>query len=525
MERKPEEPLHGALVQSKEVPGELQLWDLPMNVLCDIISRLALRDAIRTSVLSREWRHVWRDHTNLTFNRYSLRRYRDKTRTRVGFQFPIAEHDFIARADAVLQQHSGTGIDRMEVMFTLHNKNADHVDRWVEFAVTSKAKELVLRLSEITRNFLYRNMRYALPADRVEPYSFPCHLFHGRNGSYLRRLHLFSVSVNVPGDFNGFGSLKKLSMVDVDITEEHVEHLLSTCNVLEFLEIAYCRKLTSLRIHPLSQLKHLQVENCVFLKQIEMNCGLSTLEYSGPSVPLKFATTSGLRSVCVKLLTNDIAVDYITTGFPSTLPHLETLSLQIAGRERATLPVRLVKFTHLRHLELELIIFENGNKERNIDILDYACLLDAAPFLETLWLDMWMLCDHQPYRPEHGELRTLTSPQHAHLRSVYISGFFGRKDQVELALHILRSSAGLEKMEIDPSVRIEPACGSSISIDRYLDGCKVAMKCIAGADHKNVVEVVGSSELDSPELDVTQNDSSHASLVIQPRGCVKFGRM
>lgn len=114
------------------------------------------------------------------------------------------------------------------------------------------------------------------------------------------------------------------------------------------------------------------------------------------------------------------------------------------------LPRRLFKFNYLRHLNLELVIV--GEEEREIDVLDYAQVLEVAPFIQKLELRMWMNCRHQPYRKEDGELRSRPRHQHGHLRLVRMSGFFGHKDQVELALHILGSSVNLEKMEITPRI-------------------------------------------------------------------------
>lgn len=67
---------------------------------------------------------------------------------------------------------------------------------------------------------------------------------------------------------------------------------------------------------------------------------------------------------------------------------------------------------------------------------------------------MWLRCQRRPYCKEDGELRSRPPHHHTHLKFVHISGFFGHKDQVELALQILRSSIMLEKLEINPRVEI-----------------------------------------------------------------------
>lgn len=117
---------------------------------------------------------------------------------------------------------------------------------------------------------------------------------------------------------------------------------------------------------------------------------------------------------------------------------------------------------------------------------------------------MWLDCPRRPYRKEDGELRIRPPHQHAHLKSVRISGFFGHKDQVELALHILRSSIILEKMEISPRVEIGDCCGSEkqhYEREQYADGHRVATEFVCKADQRNVVNAIKASFSWGPPLD------------------------
>ena len=63
-----------------------------------------------------------------------------------------------------------------------------------------------------------------------------------------------------------------------------------------------------------------------------------------------------------------------------------------------------------------------------------------------------MLMDHRirRYHKHDGELRSLPPHLHSHLNLVNITGFYGQKSQLELALHILRNSTMLKAMKIDP---------------------------------------------------------------------------
>lgn len=114
---------------------------------------------------------------------------------------------------------------------------------------------------------------------------------------------------------------------------------------------------------------------------------------------------------------------------------------------------------------------------------------------------MWMNCHHQPYHKEDGEIRIhLPQQQHTHLKFVHISGFFGHKDQVELAVHILHCSVVLEKMEITPRIEIAQ-CDSLYERTAYKDGHRVATEFVCKADHRNVVDVKSASSSQGPSID------------------------
>ncbi|KAL5683772.1 hypothetical protein ACJX0J_010157, partial [Zea mays] len=114
------------------------------------------------------------------------------------------------------------------------------------------------------------------------------------------------------------------------------------------------------------------------------------------------------QNICIELMPCNGILDYMVTGFHSTLPSIETLTLRCAQWKRTILPGNPFVFTHLRHLKLELIL--PGKKKIKTDVLDY----DSSS---------------APARPSQVGAGSLV-------------------DQVELALHILRSSIILEKLEI-----------------------------------------------------------------------------
>ncbi|CAL5059842.1 unnamed protein product [Urochloa decumbens] len=293
-----EQHLQGAVAKRRKVPENL-LCNLPTDILSTILSLLPINDAIRTSILSRKLKHVWCSHSNLTFDKGTM--WTTYFRPSTGYYGVLRDKEFITMVDTVLHQHSGMGVEHMEIKFGLHK--------------------------------------------------------------------LTTVSLQLPSDFKGFMNLKSLTLVDVSITDEDVQCMLSKCNLLEFFEIAYCGMVTCIRmLRPLDRLKH-------------------------------------LVSIFVK----------------------------------------------------------------------------------------WMKCRHRPYCKEDGELRVGLPHQHNYLKSVRISGFFGHKDQVELALHILRSSIVLGKMEITPKLEISNYLAMQDCLyeqEHYVNGHRVATEFVCKADHRNVVNVV-----------------------------------
>jgi hypothetical protein len=109
---------------------------------------------------------------------------------------------------------------------------------------------------------------------------------------------------------------------------------------------------------------------------------------------------------------------------------------------------------------------------------------------------MFVRYGHKPYRGEHAngkELRSLCPHPHPHLKAVRITGFFGHKDQLELALYILANSPILESMVIDPTVVILDVTDEALYLPNdcvFLDGYKIATGFLRDTDERHAVEVV-----------------------------------
>ncbi|EAZ02849.1 hypothetical protein EE612_037272 [Oryza sativa] len=467
--------LNGVMVERKR--PRIHLGDLHTDILNRIISLLPLKEAARTSVLSNHWKNIWCSRESLVFRFYtvlSMHHHIKRCWTSDGQR--LNKELFIERVDSVLKQRSGLGVQTVAILYELENEDADHIDRWLNFVIASKTKQLILDLDPYY--------------PKVAPYNFPFKLFNATNSLQLQALKLISVSLKLPANFMGFRNLQKLKLDCTDISDDDMQTLVSNCNALNFLGILYCGMLTRLQTsQPLNQLKHLQVENCTMLQDIQLNFGLTKLEYEGPLIPLAPPGPLLMTNVMMKLSDIDSALEYIFTKLPSTLPRLETLTVNCSELKRATLPEKTVKFMYLKHLRLELTFCV---RPREADMFDFACILKAAPLLEILELHMWMPYDNQHYCEDHGVLRSLPNHAHSNLKLAYVTGFYGMKDQLELLRHILINSVMLNAMKIDPRPVVAVPHGTVMLCTEglnCLNGYRVAMEYLSKADHRNVLDV------------------------------------
>ena len=153
---------------------------MPDEILVLMLSRLALREAVRTSVLSKRWRYVWTCISVLNFD------------AAVG---NIGKTNSVNWVYCVLEKYKALNIDEFRVNFDLRNKHRSDIDRWVEFALSNRVHTFELNLLGNDNN--------------QSNYTFPCQLLGlSSKGPCLRN----------PSMFVGFKSLKSLSLKAVDRT-------------------------------------------------------------------------------------------------------------------------------------------------------------------------------------------------------------------------------------------------------------------------------------------------------------------
>lgn len=287
------------------------------EILGSIISRLSLRDAVRTSILSSKLRRIWTCHPNLNFTKRAMF---PEDKNKGIEQMKLA---LLQGMQAVLKQHRGTGVERILVKAFLDQRTSSALNTCVRFAATSGTKYLSLLLSP------------------VKPYCFPTYLFDTRKGSrsVLEELYLKFVSLRIPPGFTGFTHLKRLELVCMyDIVAEELQELLKNCLLLECLCVNVLFKFDKLVIsQALSHLRCLSLTGCHEVKRIEIaTVNLERFEYEG-SNSTNIVFTQPLQKVkyasiqCGKF--EPRVGEFVLSVLPRSVPGLETIVWKTEGIE------------------------------------------------------------------------------------------------------------------------------------------------------------------------------------------------
>jgi hypothetical protein len=222
---------------------------LPGHVIDQILSYLPIREAVRTSVLSSEWRNKWYTLPNLVFD------IRCVSNIEAIEDPSIFISKLLRIVDHVLLLHSGPinkfqlfdpGCDLIGV-----NSVAD-IERWILRLTEKSIKEFALQI--FAEEFL------RIP--KFELYKIPQCLFSCQS---LHHLKLYCCCIQPPTTFKGFNNLKSLELYQVTMAQDAFENLISGCHLLEDLKLLYLDGLTQLNIHAPNLKKFLIVGDFVDL--------------------------------------------------------------------------------------------------------------------------------------------------------------------------------------------------------------------------------------------------------------------
>ncbi|XP_024187959.1 putative FBD-associated F-box protein At5g44940 [Rosa chinensis] len=200
---------------------------LPDDILVSLVSRLPLKEAVATSVLSRRWQNVGLSTMNLRFDAVdgstdnNFRHYPWKLKEAIEYWKRWKYIDWVNR---VVQQYRGKHIEEFRISLPLDSRFSSSINEWIQFAMEKSVERLELDFDLAV-------------STRFEDYTFPHKL-----------LGICFPSLGCCGYNIGFKSLKVLQIRHVGVTGEVLEYFLSNCPLLERLSVTCAKGLVNLRV-------------------------------------------------------------------------------------------------------------------------------------------------------------------------------------------------------------------------------------------------------------------------------------
>lgn len=252
----------------------IELPELHDCVLSYILTKLSMKDLLKTSILSKSWYKLWTLRRYLSFDIFNVFENTKEELLQKGYlidvPFPIthpytmervlnsdARDLFVKQVDQFLKHSNATNIDYFLVKFYLGSKQQTTIDESISLVINRGIQtiDLVFSLNSIP---------FTLCIPLCKPCQFPIHLFLETTTSTLKHLCLEYCLISHPTDYNftSFKNLSFLSLNSVNGGEFFIESLLSNCKQLEELHLINRRfELPILNIVS-SSLCHLKVTAC-----------------------------------------------------------------------------------------------------------------------------------------------------------------------------------------------------------------------------------------------------------------------
>ncbi|XXG83394.1 hypothetical protein AAC387_Pa10g1159 [Persea americana] len=314
--------------------------NLPMDVMNLILMRLPIREAVRTSILSKNWRYRWVCIPDVVFNKASLMKGASEM-----------EHAHVV--DQVLLQHVGPILKFSCRCFV---PSCSHINRWIAHLSRNGIEKLILMI-----------------AGEGDSYDVPSSIFYCQN---LHHLELFNCNLKVPPTFKGFHNLKVLNLA-VDISEAATECLVSKCPLLEWLKLKAYRYIWCVKIHA-PNLRYLAVDGIfrdLSLGSSPLLTDLSISKYYRPSY-LPRGCGGDLEPVNTNSFIQFIEYSHGIERLALKGHFLQFLCL-------GDVPEKLMApYEHLKYLEIDI----------NMDpkeLLVTLCILRSSPNLKELKFMYW----------------------------------------------------------------------------------------------------------------------------------------
>ncbi|XP_077223909.1 F-box/FBD/LRR-repeat protein At1g13570-like [Tasmannia lanceolata] len=362
---------------------------LPRVVIDAILVRLPFKDAVRTSILSSNWRYKWVTIPHIIFDWQC-----DPT------GIPSSNETLKKCVNIVYQvllRHRGS-IHKFKCVNYL--PSCSDFDQWILFLSGHGIKELILEFScgDI----------YKLPS-----YFFSC--------QELYNLRLQHCIFKIPQAFEGFSRLKSLYLCDVVISSDELQCLISKSPLLEsltYLDYGYEHTCPKINI---PDLRYLYLGGSFEVICIE-NTPVEELGMHKVLCCLRNVEVLRMHNQFLKFL----AVGDVPEMVPNTFGHLKNLSLD-------------VDFENGKEILAILCLFRSSRRLEELEIR--ACFTDSVDS-DSVDSDSVV-----PWEAQEQRVCMLK-----HLRTVTMDHVTGNNSEIEFIRLLLANSPVLKTLTIDTEI-------------------------------------------------------------------------
>ncbi|KAL9272084.1 F-box/FBD/LRR-repeat protein-like protein [Drosera capensis] len=328
--------LEEGLLQNR-VAMKDQISGLPDDVILIILSHLELKDAARTSLLSKRWRYSWTYMPDLDFDAEKF--------LRQGFDNNAgATSRYVKWVSDVIMAHRAPTVKKFRVFFHLDGTYASDIDRWVDFCSRKGVNDLEMNFHGLCSK--WHDKFYNL-------------------GTFGQTIHHPQAACAATFPFN---NLMSLSLKMLSISGASLEFMLSKCSHLERLWLNCCDGLGSLTVagSPL-KLKYLNIKLCEVDKVEASAPNLVTVEFWDFDADIIFKCVPSLvEASFLGECANDMLKRISCWSF-----QLEKLTMVI--NETDSTPTSIPSLVNVKELMVTLDIEKGHNLHNWCHLID-ACL-------------------------------------------------------------------------------------------------------------------------------------------------------
>lgn len=403
---------------------------LPDDILITILSRLTLKEAAGTSILSRRWQYLWTHVAGLDFDA-------NDTLDRIAADPKLRSSErpkYINWVNRVLRQHRGPTVYGVRICFDLDKSSKSAIDNWVKLAIAKRVQRLELDLLENGETL----------RQPLRNYTFPYKHLSRSKGLSLKNVYS-NFALMQPSMSTGFKCLEALSLKCVNVSEEALDWFLSSCPVLQYLSIHSSGDLKNVKVSGLTlMLKYLEIVFCLGIETIEIsNVNLVSFSYLGPGINLIISNVPMLDEISIGEGYSGLE-NNVFCQLSCCLYQLEVLTLDIYRPEEN---IKISAFPDLPNLKQLILKVGAWNDD---SLLEFNSLIKACPNLNRFVLQLIWMAPSKRRR----KLRQAAKCVHAYLRLVEIVGYYGRTSDAEVAMYFIENAVALQKIVIDPRNQI-----------------------------------------------------------------------